>query len=224
MSDLSTSAALQKLQEFYASDRFQEGIDLLLETRSQWQSARFHELLGSFHMKLENFAVARYHFELAVAKGNLSPAVQNNLDYVLQQMGLTAHAPQWFDRTVDTLSMWPFEIWATLTLILLALSFWKLRARWQHGSRVFAISLWLAALVPQIVYWGVFAPRVHAVALEDIPLYEGPSALFSSVKTLRAGEKVLIDGGSEGWSFVTFPSVMRGWVKSEKLGFIGRGE
>ncbi len=224
MSDLSTSAALQKLQEFYASDRFQDGIDLLLETRSEWEPARFHELLGSFYMKLDSFAVARYHFEMAVAKGNLSPAVQNNLDFVLQQMGLSAYGNHWFERLVDTLSMWPFEIWATLSVVMLALSFWKLRQRWQHGSRIFIVTLWLLSLVPQLVYWGVFAPRVHAVVLEDIPLYEGPSAVFSSAKTLRAGQKVIIDGGSEGWSFVTFPNVWRGWVQSEKLGFIGRGE
>lgn len=225
MSQETTSAAAQKLQEFYASNRFQEGIDLLLETKDQWQSGRFHELLGSFHLKMDHYAVARYHLELALKKGNITGSVQHNLDFVLQQLGMnSSYNSTWFERFVDSLSLWPFEIWAALTLVLLALSIWKIGPRWRSGKRSLVIVLWLLALVPQGIYWGIFQYRVSAIALEDTPLHEGPSALFESVKTLRAGEKVIIEEGSDGWSFIGSPRVWGGWVKSEKLGFLGRDE
>src|SRR5690606_4097345 len=106
MLDSSMSAALQKLHEMYSSNNFQAGVDMLLETRSDWNPAQFHELLGSFYMKLENYAAARYHMELALQKGAISPSLTHNLDFVVSKMSLVSSSyVAWWERAFDTLSL-----------------------------------------------------------------------------------------------------------------------
>lgn len=223
MLDSSMSAALQKLQEMYSSNNFQAGVDLLLETRADWNPAQFHELLGSFYMKLENYAAARYHLELAIQKGGASPSITHNLDYVMSQMSLVSSSyVAWWERAYDTMSLLPFEFWAALTLLFLSAALWRFRWRWQSGSRVLIISLWIIAAIPQVLYWGLFESRVSAIVLEETALYEGPSSVFAAPKTLRAGEKVIIGNGGDGWSFIIAPQVLSGWVESANLGFLGR--
>lgn len=223
MSQTTMSAALQRLQELYSANKFQDGIDLLLETRSDWGSAQFHELLGSFHMKLDHFAVARYHFEMALTKGAVTPTVKHNLDFVLTKLGLgEVYYTSWWDRLVDQLGLMPFEFWACLSLLFLVLAVWKIRSRWKSGSRILIIGLWLMAIIAQAAYWGFFQARLSAIVLEETPLYEGPSAVFQAPKTLRAGEKVLIGQNADGWSYIVSPQVLSGWIESQRLGFLGR--
>lgn len=222
MSQTSMSAALQNLQDLYSNNKFQEGIDLLLESKSQWDSSQFHELLGAFHMKLDHYAAARYHFEMAMSKGAVGTTLNHNLDYVLQQLGLGSnYHTTWWERMVDTLAMAPFELWASFSLLCLALAFWKMRQRLAMGKKTAIIVLWLFALVPQIVYWGGLQGRTSAIVLQEAPLYEGPSAVFAAPKTIRAGEKVLIDRSSDGWAFIVSPKVLSGWIESKSLGFLG---
>lgn len=223
MSQNTISAALQTLQEQYTNKNFEAGVELLIQTKTQWEPAQFHELLGSFYLKLENFAAARYHFELSLSKGGLNPAISHNLEYVIEKMGLaSAHGTSWWDNLINILSLMPFEFWAAITLILLSFSFWKVRKRWQSGQRKIVIFLWLVALLPQVIYWSVFENRLSAIVLEETPIHEGPSAVFESPKTLRAGEKVIIGKNGEGWSFIVAPKVLSGWIDSTKLGYLGR--
>lgn len=215
------SAALQKIQELYSNQNYSDGVELLLETRGDWNPAQFHELLGSFYMKLENYAAARYHFELAIQKGGVTQAVVHNLEYVLQQMGLiTSTKESLIERVLEFFSQMPFEFWATISLAFLACAVWRLRSRWFHGSRFLIIMLWLLALLPQGLYWGIYESRVTAIVLAEGPLYEGPSAIFDSAKTVRAGEKVVISKNDEGWAFISSPEVLSGWIESSNLGFI----
>ncbi len=222
MSQTSMSAALQNLQDLYSNNKFQEGIDLLLESKSEWDPSQFHELLGSFHMKLDHFAVARYHFEMAMSKGAIGPTLSHNHDYVLQQLGVSSgYYSTWMEKTLDFLNLVPFEIWVSLSLICLALSFWRMRQRLALGNKTAIIVFWLLALIPQIFYCGVLEGRSTAIVLQEAPLYEGPSAVFESPKTVRAGEKVLIDKSSDGWAFIVSPQVLSGWIESKSLGFLG---
>ncbi len=223
MSENSISALLQKLQVLYTEKNFQEGIDLLIESKKQLNLAQFHELLGSFHMKLDHYAVARYHFEMAMSKGAAGQTISHNLEYVLLKLGMaSSHSVGLIERTIETISLLPFEFWATTSILLLAISLWNLRFRWKHGSKLLVVAIWLMALIPQGIYWGVFKNQVAAIVLMETPLYEGPSAVFSSPKTLRAGEKILIDKNKDGWSLIVSPSFLSGWVESQNLGFLGR--
>ncbi len=223
MSENSISALLQKLQQLYTEKSFQEGVDLLIESKSQFNQAQFHELLGSFHMKLDHYAAARYHFEMALSKGASGQTIHHNLEYVLGKLGIMSHySMNFFERSYETVSLLPFEFWAAISLLFLAIAIWNLRFKWKHGSRFLVITLWLAALIPQGLYWGHFQPQVAAIVLSETPLYEGPSAVFSSPKTIRAGEKIIIDKNKDGWSLIVSPKFLSGWVENQNLGFLGR--
>lgn len=223
MSQNSLSALLQNLQDLYVKNSFQEGIDLLIESKSQLNQAQFHELLGSFHMKLDHFAAARYHFEMAIMKGATGSTLQNNLDFVLSKLGMTPQASiNVFQDFYQSLALLPFEFWATISVLILSLAFWNIRRKWKYGSKALVIVLWLAALIPQGLYWGYYQQQVSAIVLQETPIYEGPSAVFTSPKTIRAGEKIQIDKNSDGWSLIVAPQYLSGWVESQKLGFIGR--
>ena len=110
-----------------------------------------------------------------------------------------------------------------LVLILKSLFFLHTkRKKFYERERKLFIFLWLLALLPQVIYWMVFENRLSAIVLEETPIHEGPSAVFESPKTLRAGEKVIIGKNGEGWSFIVAPKVLSGWIDSTKLGYLGR--
>mgnify|MGYP003689138199 CR=1 FL=1 len=97
-----------------------------------------------------------------------------------------------------------------------------MKRKWKYGSKTLVIFLWIAALIPQGLYWGYYQQQMSAIVLQETPIYEGPSAVFTSPKTIRAGEKIQIDKNSDGWSLIISPQYLSGWVESQKLGFIGR--
>ena len=213
MLDLDKNAALQELQEMYSSNDFQAGVDLLIKTRGNWSPDKFHELLGSFYLKLENFARARYHLELALEKGSLSSSVTHNLEYLMVEMGFSESGyTGWWDQFNNVVSLLPFEIWAALSLLLLSAAFWKFHRRWHGQGRKFILTMWICAALPQVLFWGVLQQRMSAIVLEEAPLYEGPSSVFNVAKTLRGGEKVVIGKDGNGWSLIVAPKFFRGWV------------
>ena len=57
-----------------------------------------------------------------------------------------------------------------------------------------------------------------AVALKEVPIYEGPSKIFSEKGKVRAGSKVILGQLKDGWFYIEFPISLAGWISKDQLG------
>src|SRR5690606_30028350 len=156
-------------------------------------------------------------------KGAYSESLINNLDYSVAQMGLIqAGGGSWYQNTVEVINSLPVEFWISLTLIFLSVAIWKLRFQLKAKAYFRLVVFSLLATTAQVYYWGFLNDQMYAIVLEELPVHEGPSAVFGVQKTLRAGEKIRVGKTAEGWSLIVAPAFYRGWVQNESLGFIRR--
>jgi hypothetical protein len=58
----------------------------------------------------------------------------------------------------------------------------------------------------------------YAIAFKEIPIYEGPSKVFTEKGKIKAGAKIILGENKEGWFYVKFPISLAGWISKDQLG------
>ena len=55
----------------------------------------------------------------------------------------------------------------------------------------------------------------QAIVLEQVSIYEGPSAIFEELGKLPAGLKIKWNESNHGWAKISDPINFRGWIQLE---------
>ena len=88
----------------------------------------------------------------------------------------------------------------------------KITQKWAMGLVI------LLSFAPVLFGYFYVGSINQAVALKDIPLYEGPSKTFAEKGKVRAGSKIILGDFREGWFYVEFPISLAGWINKDQLG------
>ena len=209
----------ETFDELYLKKDYKSAAQYLLDNKKQFESGIFHYNLGTVYSKMGDQATARFHLEKAIAEGYINSSSLNNLDFVKTQLQVDdlSTSTSFPDQVVNTLSSIPIAGYFSMTLLLiivftLMIRFKKIQKKW-----IMVIAL-LLSLSP-ILISNFYVKNINfAVALNEVPLYEGPSKIFSEKGKIRAGSKIILGQPKDGWFYIEFPISLSGWVSKDQLG------
>lgn len=205
--------------ELYLKKDYKGAVQYLLDNKKQFESGIFHYNLGTVYSKMGDQATARFHLEKAISEGYINSSSLNNLTFVKSQLQVddlstSAELP---DQVVSTMTSIPMAGYFSLTLFLcliftLMIRFKKIQKKWVM------IAVMLLSLTPVLISNFYVKNINYAVVLKEVPLYEGPSKIFSEKGKVRAGSKVILGQLKDGWFYIEFPISLSGWISKDQLG------
>jgi len=206
-------------EELYAKKDYKEAINSLLQNKQRFSSGTFHYNLGTTYAKLGDFGAARFHLEKAINLGMYNSATINNLNYVQSKLqgediSTSSSLP---DQIINKSLNIPFEAFVSMSLVLVLFFMLIIKLKSIKNKLVMVLFV-LIALLP-VIYSRVLTSEVtSAVAMKEIPLYEGPSKIFQEKGKIKAGSKIVLGEFKDGWFFVKFPISLSGWINKDNLG------
>jgi tetratricopeptide (TPR) repeat protein len=205
--------------ELYLKKDYKGAAQYLLDNKQRFDSGTFHYNLGTVYSKMGDQATARFHLEKAIQEGYINTSSLNNLAFVKSHLQVDdlSNSTSLPDELINAATTIPMAGYFSLTLILLLIFTLMIRFKKITTKWVMAVVL-LIALLP-VGFANFYVKDINlAVALGDIPLYEGPSKIFNEKGKVRAGSKIILGQFKEGWFYVEFPISLSGWINKDQLG------
>ncbi|OUR92867.1 hypothetical protein A9Q84_20350 [Halobacteriovorax marinus] len=216
MNELSKS-----LETLYLDGKFEKAVDLLLESKSALTDVDFHYNLGVVYAKMGELGPGRYHFELAMKKGYLGSDLINNLNVIKSQIQVADISNSDFlaDKVINFLSTFPVGYSVSITLVLVAIFLILMRAQLVKSKLIVALALFISTM-PPVLHSYLIADKTFAVSMNELKIFEGPSAIYDVKTTLPAGSKFIMGKSDKGWFYIDHPVELSGWVKKEDVGLL----
>ena len=210
---------MNEFESLYTKNDFKGAAQYLLNNKQQMKSGIFHYNLGTVYSKMGDHATARYHLEKAIQEGYVNSASLSNLAYVKGQLNVDdlSTSTSLPDQLINTSINIPVQAYFSLTLFIILVALLCYRFK-KMSSKITLIVVLVLSLVPSIFYATYVKNINYAVALKEVPLYEGPSKIFNEKGKIRPGSKVVLGEFKDGWFFVEFPLSLAGWVNKDQLG------
>lgn len=205
--------------ELYLKKDYKGAAQYLLKNKQQFDSGIFHYNLGTVYSKMGDQATARFHLEKALQDGYINTSSLNNLNFVRSQLDVDdlTTSTSLPDQIVNYTTAIPTMGYVSITLALLVA--FTLSIRLGKIQKKWAMALaFLAAFLPLVFAMTYVKDVNHAIALKDVPVYEGPSKIFNEKGKVRAGSKIILGEFKEGWFYIEFPVSLSGWISKDQLG------
>ncbi|MBC7428787.1 MAG: tetratricopeptide repeat protein [Bacteriovorax sp.] len=205
--------------ELYLKKDYKGAAQYLLKNKQQIDSGIFHYNLGTVYSKMGDHAIARFHLEKAIQEGYINSASLNNLTYVKSQLQVDdlTTSTSFPDELISTATSIPAAGYISMTLVLVVFFVLLIRLK-KIEKKWVMIVLMILSLTP-FLFSNFYVKNInYAVALQDIPLYEGPSKIFNEKGKVRAGSKIVVGQFKDGWFQVEFPISLSGWINKDQLG------
>lgn len=214
-----SSETTSPFEELYVKKDYKGAASYLLQNKQQFDSGIFHYNLGTVYSKLGDHAAARFHLEKAINEGYINSSSLNNLTYVKTQLQVDdiSTSTSFPDQLMDSILTVPPAAYLSFSLLLLLCGISLLKAK--KLVKKTSIALFIILIVTPVAFSNFYLEQInYAVTFKDVPLYEGPSKIFSEKGTVKAGSKIILGEFKEGWFYVKFPISLAGWISKEQLG------
>lgn len=206
-------------EALYVKKDYKGAANYLLRNKQQLDSGIFHYNLGTVYSKMGDYPAARFHLEKALKEGYINSSSLNNLSYVKTQLQVDdlSTSSMLPDELMNTALAIPSSAYLTMTLFFLITGMLLVKTKKITRKTTMVASAFLIAA--PLLFSQLYLERVnYAVAFKDIPLYEGPSKIFSEKGKVRAGSKIILGDFKEGWFYVKFPISLAGWINKDQIG------
>jgi|GEM_PF-477431 len=206
-------------EALYVKKDYKGAANYLLRNKQSLNSGIFHYNLGTVYSKMGDYPAARFHFEKAIKEGYINSSSLNNLAYVKTQLQVDdlSTSSMLTDEMMNTALAIPSSAYLSLTLVLLLSGIMLVKGK-KIKNKMTMVLGGLIILTP-ILFSQFYLEKVnYAVAFKDIPLYEGPSKIFSEKGKIRAGSKIILGEFKDGWFYVNFPISLAGWINKDQIG------
>lgn len=170
--------------------------------------------MGVVQAELKNLPLARYYFLQAEKSGFGDPKLAQNKSLVETQLEISKlekpiNSSDWLIKSSLISAEGPL---LTLGLFLLVVCLWMLKKSLSFKRLMVSLAV---VTIPFLLHlWISSWPQKLAPA--SIPIYEGPSALFTVRGELPPGV-ILVTNKKGDWEEIIFPARFHGWIKSEGL-------
>jgi tetratricopeptide (TPR) repeat protein len=216
---VSNDPKVMTFEELYLKKDFKGAAQYLLQNKQQFSSGIFHYNLGTVYAKLIDYPAARFHFEKAIKDGYINSASLNNLGYVKSVIEVddisTSTSIQ--DQLINTSLSIPSAAYLSASLIFLLITLLLIKTK--NVTKKMTIFILAIFIFSPICYSHFYLENInYAVAFKDVPIYEGPSKIFTEKGKLRAGSKIILGEFKDGWFSIKFPISLAGWVNKDQLG------
>ncbi|MBC7540593.1 MAG: hypothetical protein H7281_17345 [Bacteriovorax sp.] len=214
--EASSSSAFDEL---YLKKDYKGAANYLLQNKQQLNSGIFHYNLGTVYSKMGDFPAARFHLEKAIKEGYINSSSLNNLTYVKAQLQVDdiTSSTELPDQLMNTALTIPPAAYFSISLILLLLGISLLKSK--KLIKKTSIVFFIVLIVAPVLFSQRYLDKInYAVAFKDVPIYEGPSKIFTEKGKVRAGSKIILGEYKEGWFYIKFPISLAGWISKDQLG------
>lgn len=221
MANTSTNDILKTLKVSFEQSNYKNGITHLLEKKSELPQDVFHFYLGNFYLKQGELGAGRYNLEKAKSLGYRHSILENNIKFVegrVAEKGV-GFTQDTYSKAVSTASNLSFEYFVLASLILFSFILFLRKIKTIKNNVITIVFLVFAFLPIGIKSYLLHGVNV-GIVLKEIKLYDGPSKIFSDIRDLPAGTKLILGQNSEGWLYVQYPVELSGWVEAKDLGLI----
>lgn len=205
---LKTVEALHRQNDFAGAKKFLE------EHQSDVDPGVWHFNLGVLNAKLDQWALARFHFLKSEELGYSNSELLNNQKIVEEKLDL-----QKLEKPISTAdylvkgamigSQGIFLSISFLFLILSIISLWK-----KAGTKIFAVFISLAISITGLNFWILSWDKY--VVINPAPVFEGPSVIFQNRGEIPSGVLIIVEKQGD-WERIIFPSRFEGWIKAVEL-------
>jgi hypothetical protein len=205
--------------ELYLKKDYKGAAQYLLDNKKQFESGIFHYNMGTVYSKMGDQATARFHLEKAIQDGYINSSSLNNLAFVKSQLQVDdlSTSTSLPDQIISTATAIPMSGYFSITLFLVLVFTLMIRLKKIQKKWVMVV-VFLLALTP-VLFSNFYVKNInYAVALKEIPLYEGPSKIFAEKGRVRAGSKIVLGQFKDGWFYIEFPISLSGWINKDQLG------
>lgn len=209
--------ALLKFKKLYLEQDFHEAKKWLSENQDKFDQGVYHYNLGTLEAKKEDFAQARFHFELAHKWGISSNALSKNLNFTKNELGINN-----FEKAINWKDYWykaglGISIDFVWSFFFLLLSIALLGKYFKELRKIFVLSLIVLGITPLLLKYFYFNQFHYVVSLGHGVIYEGPSKVFSVSTEAPKGAKLLVKDQKEGWLEVLAPVKAVGWIEKKQF-------
>jgi len=221
MANININELSKSLETLYLDGKFEKAVDLLLQNKSTLTDVDFHYNLGVVYAKMGELGPGRYHFELALKKGYLGSDIINNLNVIKSQIQVAdiSNSELFFDRGINFLSTFPIAYSISIALVLIIVCLFLTRLKFLK-SRIVLAFLFVFSLAPPVLHSYLIKDKNFAVSMNELKIFEGPSAIYDVKTTLPAGSKFILGKSDKGWFYIDHPVELSGWVKKEDIGLL----
>lgn len=205
--------------ELYLKKDYKGAAQYLLDNKKQFESGTFHYNMGTVYSKMGDQATARFHLEKAIQDGYINNSSLNNLAFVKSQLQVDdlSTSTSLPDQIISTATAIPMSGYFSITLFLILVFTLMIRLKKIQKKWVMVV-VFLLSLTP-VLFSNFYVKNInYAVALQEIPLYEGPSKIFAEKGRVRAGSKIVLGQFKDGWFYIEFPISLSGWISKDQLG------
>lgn len=221
----SIEVSMKPFQDMYQSKDWLKAMQWLDANQAQLGNGLYHFNKGILALKLDQLPLARFHFESAESSGFRDPWVYKNIETIRSELGLQLVEQKSFyqqvkSKVLGTISA-DYIISAGLLIFLAIVLYWvkkKIQKSFYQLIFLLGITFVIGIFVFSVSDTSLeIVAKNEAIILEEVSIYEGPSAIFEELGKLPPGLKVTWSQNENGWAQITTPVNFRGWIQfSEK--------
>lgn len=225
MSDIDTNThfSMKPFQEFYEAKDWLKASQWLDSNKNILEKSVYYYNQGIVSLKLNELPLARFYFEKAIGEGMDKPEAYKNLMSVRQDLGVeTVEVNSFADVVQQKLYSLVSHDFLSLLLILSMLVVCILGVLKKIKITLYGL-LGIFLLMTIVTTFFLFGSKSNglelnndAIVIKQIPIYEGPSAVFEQLGVLPVGLKVTVETTHNEWVKVLKPESFKGWVKLDK--------
>lgn len=180
----------------------------------------FPELIQNYNLalvktKLEKFAEARFTLEVARKQGFINKESNQLLDSITNSLGITRISSEYSLKDNLVLNLKPYYD-SALVLIPVILSFLVVLGLIKKVKSILFIAVFLFCFSIGSIY--ELSKGQMGIAMESIPVREGPSKMFEQTQEVPAGMKVIYHKSEiENWYQIEYPEYLKGWFQPKSV-------
>lgn len=217
MENDNTNNLLKEMESSYLKGDFKSAQDLLLKSKDNLDLGLFHYNLGTVFAKEHELGAARYNFEKAKKIGFSYPGLEKNLNLTIKLIeGDSVKFEQNALSLSSSLSL-SYVLLFTVCVWLIACLLKKAqKINWRSLGIVTFICL---SLVGTKMFY-IDNLYQSAINVKKIQIYEGPSDIYSVIKEVSEGHKLIVGKSYEDWVLIEWPIEFAGWIKRTEIGYL----
>lgn len=211
----------ESFEILYNKKDYKKAIEVLLKTNKANDSGIYHYNLGTAYAQLNEFPIARFHFEKSFKAGFSKSELENNLKLV--KNNLQVEEIENSNDIIDFVNNFGVDLppFAFLTLIFLII---LASVKFIFVNKILSKFRFCIALIFLLILFGVKFFYINtlkvAIVFQESIVTSGPSKIFEEKNRIKAGTKIILDKEDKDWVHVQNPRSLSGWIKKDNLGYL----
>lgn len=214
MEDTTIEDVLKTIQTLHNQKDYEGALRVLKDHRNDLSPGLWHYNMGTLYAEMQNFPQARFHLLMAEGNGYSTKELFQNKEIVETKLDIPRiEKSLTFKDQVIKGSLFASEgILTSLALVCILagiIALWK-----KAGMKIFAAFVMMAAFILGVNYW--IKSWDKFITLEQVPIHEGPSAIFKTTEGVPPGVMIIAKRKGE-WMHITYPGRFSGWIREQGL-------